>query len=313
MTFIKPKKLMKGDLIGLISPASSPDDLSLIESGVRYIEALGYLTILGKNAGNIKGYLAGTDEERVDDIHQMFTDKKVKAIFCLRGGYGAFRLLKKIDYKLIQSNPKIFVGFSEITALQMAFLKKSGLITFAGPMVVPNFSKDISNYTKENFWRMITSTKQPGKVNLPEIENLSSMDSGIVSGRVIGGNLAVFVSLLGTKYLPDLKDKILFLEEINEPPYKVDRMLNQLKLNKVFEKVKGIVLGSFTDCVEIDKNKKTLTLEEVCGDYFNDLRIPVIHSFPHGHIKDMVTIPIGSKIKLNATKGFVELTESGVR
>ena len=313
MNYLTPNKLLKGDLIGIISPASSPDDLSLIESGVRYIEGLGYHTILGKNVGKIRGYLAGTDGERVEDIHQMFSDKKVKAIFCLRGGYGAFRLLDKVDYKLIRNNPKIFVGFSEITALQMAFLQKSNLITFAGPMVLPNFSKEVSTYTEENFWRMITSTKKPGMVELPESCKLSSLNPGIVSGSVIGGNLAVFVSLLGTKFLPDLKNKILFLEEINEPPYKIDRMLNQLKLNNVLKKVRGIILGTFTECIEIDKDKKTLTLQEVLEDYFRDLKIPVIHSFPHGHIKDLVTLAIGSKIKLNATKGFVEFTENGVR
>jgi len=313
MNYLKPNKLLKGDLIGIISPASSPDDLSLIESGVRYIEGLGYHTILGKNVGKIRGYLAGTDEERVEDIHQMFSDKKVKAIFCLRGGYGAFRLLDKINYKLIRNNFKIFVGFSEITTLQMAFLQKSNLITFAGPMVLPNFSKEVSTYTEENFWRMITSTKKPGMVELPESCKLSSLNPGIVSGSVIGGNLAVFVSLLGTKFLPDLKNKILFLEEINEPPYKIDRMLNQLRLNNVFKKVKGVILGSFVDCREPDEKKKTLTLEEVLEDYFRDLKIPVIHSFPHGHIKDLVTLAIGSKIKLNATKGFVEFTENGVR
>lgn len=313
MTLVKPKKLLNGDLIGIISPASSPDDLTLLESGVKHIERLGYRTSLGKNVGKTRGYLAGTDSERVDDIHQMFADKKVKAIFCLRGGYGAFRLLDKIDYKIIRNNPKIFVGFSEITSLQMAFLKKTGLITFAGPMVVPNFSKEVSTYTQENFWRMITSTKKPGIVKLPESCKLSSLNSGIVSGNVIGGNLAVFGSLIGTKYLPDLKDKILFFEEINEPPYKIDRMLNQLKLNNVLKKMRGIILGTFTDCIELDKEKQTLTLKEVLEDYLRGLKIPVIHSFPHGHIKDLVTLAIGSKIKLNATKSSVEFTESGVR
>jgi len=313
MNYLKPKKLLKGDLIGIISPASSPDDLSLIESGVRYIEGLGYHTILGKNVGKYRGYLAGTDAERVDDIHQMFGDKKVKAIFCLRGGYGAFRLLDKIDYKLIRNNPKIFVGFSEITSLQMAFLQRANLITFAGPMVLPNFSKEVSTYTEEIFWKMITSTKKLGKVKLPEFDKLVSINSGIAAGRLVGGNLAVFISLLGTKYLPDLKNKILLLEDISEPPYKIDRMFNQLKLNNVFKKVRGIILGNFTDCVELDKNKKTLTLEEVWSDYFRDLKIPVIHSFPHGHNKDIVTIPIGLNIRVNATKGVVEFTESGVR
>lgn len=313
MNYLKPKKLLKGDLIGIISPASSPDDLSLIENGVKYIEGFGYQTILANNVGKIRGYLAGTDAERVDDIHQMFGNKKVKAIFCLRGGYGAFRLLDKIEYKIIQNNPKIFVGFSEITSLQMVFLQRANLITFAGPMVIPNFTKEISSYTEQNFWRLITSSKKPGKVILPDKDNLVTITPGVAEGNVVGGNLAVFVSLLGTKYLPDLKNKILFLEEINEPPYKIDRMLNQLKLNNVLKKVRGIILGTFTECIEIDKDKKTLTLQEVWEDYFRDFRIPVINSFPHGHIKDLFTLPIGSKIKLNATKGFVELIESGVR
>ena len=313
MTYIKPKKLRKGDLIGIISPASSPDDLTLIQSGIKYIEGLGYPTILGNNVGKNRGYLAGTDAERVADIHQMFGDKKVKAIFCLRGGYGAFRLLDKIDYKVIRNNPKIFVGFSEITSLQMAFLQKANLITFAGPMVLPNFSKDVSTYTEENFWTMITSTKKLGKVKLPELDKLPSLNSGIAAGRLVGGNLAVFVSLLGIKYLPDLNNKILLLEEINEPPYKIDRMFNQLRLNKVFDKVSGIILGSFVDCNEPDKGKKTLTLEEVWSDYLSSIKIPVINSFPHGHIKDMVTVPFGIRIKLNTTKGNLEFLESGVR
>jgi muramoyltetrapeptide carboxypeptidase len=313
MAFIKPKKLIRGDLIGIISPASSPDDLSLIESGIRYIEELGYHTILGNNVGKNKGYLAGTDDERVEDIHQMFDDKKVKAIFCLRGGYGAFRLLDKIDYKIIRNHPKIFVGFSEITSLQMAFLQKANLITFAGPMVVPNFSKNVSTYTEEYFWRMITSTKKFDEVKLQKLDKLPSLNLGITAGRLVGGNLAVFVSLLGTKYLPDLNNKILFLEEINEPPYKIDRMFNQLRLNKVFYKVSGIILGSFVDCNETDKDKKTLTLEEVWSDYLSSIKIPVIQSFPHGHIKNMVTLPIGTRIILNATKGCIEFTESGVR
>ena len=313
MHYIKPRKLNNGDLIGVISPASSPDDLTLIDSGVKYIEGLGYRTMIGKNVGKYRGYLAGTDEERVEDIHQMFSDINIKAIFCLRGGYGAFRLLDKIDYRLIRNNPKIFVGFSEITALQIAILHKANLITFAGPMVVSNFTKDISNYTEENFWRIITSTKKSANVKIPEFEKLPSLNPGNVSGRIVGGNLAVFVSLLGTKYLPDMKDKILFIEEINEPPYKIDRMLNQLRLNKVFQKVSGIILGSFIDCNESDEKKKTLNLEDIWSDYFSSINIPVIHSFPHGHIKDFLTVPIGINIKLNATKGFVEFTESGVR
>jgi muramoyltetrapeptide carboxypeptidase len=242
----------------------------------------------------------------------MFSNKKVKAIFCLRGGYGASRLLDKIDYQLIRSNPKIFVGFSDITALHVAFLQKSKLITFAGPMVISNFAKTLSHYTEQYFWHSITSNKKLGKIIWSANEKPWSISTGKATGTILGGNLAVFNSLLGTVYLPNLKDKILFVEDVNESPYKIDRMLNQLKLNKVFKKVKGIILGSFVDCVEQDRSKKTLTLKEIFLDYFSELRIPVISGFPHGHVKDLITIPIGINIKMNASKGYIEFTESGV-
>jgi muramoyltetrapeptide carboxypeptidase len=180
-------------------------------------------------------------------------------------------------------------------------------------MVASNFSNEISSYTEENFWRIITSNKKPGRIELLSNSSLSRIKTGEISGKLIGGNLSVFTSLLGTNYLPELKNKILLLEEINEPPYKIDRMLNQLKLNNVFKKLNGIVLGDFSDCTEPNKNKKSLTLMEVWNDYFNSMKIPVVHSFPHGHIKDIVTLPIGSTIKINLKKNFVELTETGVR
>jgi len=160
---------------------------------------------------------------------------------------------------------------------------------------------------------MVTSDKKFGKLNFPEVGHLPNLNSGNVSGRIVGGNLAVLTSLIGTGYLTELKNKILLLEDISEPPYKIDRMLNQLRLNQVFKNVKGIILGSFVDCTELNKKKKTLTLEEVLSDYFSGINFPVIHSFPHGHIKDFVTIPIGIKIKLNARKGHFEFEESGVR
>jgi len=313
VNFIKPKKLSKGDLIGIISPASSTDDFSLIESGIKYIEDLGYRTITGSNVGKNRGYLAGTDEERIADIHSMFSNKKVKAIICLRGGYGTVRLLDKINYNIIKSNPKIFVGFSEITALQMAFLKKTGLITFAGPMIVPNFSKDISPFTEENFWRIITSVKKAGKLKYPELERLPNINPGKTFGRIIGGNLSVFTSLIGTKYLPELKDKIFLVEDISEPPYKIDRMLNQIRLHRIFEKINGVILGQFIDCNEPDKLKRSLTIDEVISDYLKLTELPTVYNFTHGHTKDFITVPFGINIKLNASEGYIEFTESGVR
>jgi len=308
----KPQSLHNGDTIGIISPASSPDDLTRINKGVSYFEHLGYNIEVGKNVGKYSGYLAGTDEERVDDLHEMFANKNIRAIICVRGGYGSPRLLNKIDYKLIEKNPKIFVGYSDITALQLALYQKAKLVTFAGPMVAVDFHSEINRYTEEIFWRTITSTKKIDKAILPENEMLVSLNKGKAEGEILGGNLSLILSLLGTSYLPKMKDKILFLEDVDEAPYKVDRMLNQLTLAGILTKISGILLGEFTDCNEKDSAKKTLTLDEVFSNYFEDLECPIIKNFPHGHRKSNYTIPFGIKTKLNADKGYVEFLESAV-
>ena len=174
------------------------------------------------------GYLAGSTEDRLEDLHTMFKDKDVKAIFCVRGGYGSTRMLDNIDYNLIIRNPKIFVGYSDISALQLSFFHKTGLVTFAGPMVSIDFSGEVSKYTEEFFWRIITSNKSYGKIELPDGEKISVLKKGTVKGRILGGNLALISSLVGTDFLPEMKDRILFIEEVGELPYRIDRMLNQL-------------------------------------------------------------------------------------
>jgi len=312
MKIIKPKKLSKGDLIGLISPASTPDDLTRVNKGVKYLENLGYKVEVGKNVGKQRGYLAGTDEERLDDLHYMFGKKAVKAIINVRGGYGSGRLLNKIDYAMIKKNPKVFVGYSDITALQMAFLKKAGLITFAGPMLAVDFWKDeISSFTEEQFWRMVTSDKKFGKLANPDDERFFVLNKGNASGRLMGGNLALIVSLMGTEYLPSFEDSMLMLEDIDEPPYRVDRMLNQIKLAKGFEQTNAVILGRFVDCYESD-GRKSLTLNEVISDYFSNIEKPVIYNFKHGHISDNITVPFGVECKLNTSKEILEIVESAV-
>lgn len=313
MRFIKPARLKNGDLIGLISPASSPEEQNAIERGVRYLRGIGYQVEVGKNAGKYHGYLAGTDEERLDDLHYMFKKKDVKAIICLRGGYGASRLIDKINYKLIKSNPKIFVGYSEITSLQVAMLQKTGLITFAGPMIYPDFYENISPFTEEFFWRILTSNKKIGRLKYPENQKLPAIVTGTTSGKIVGGNLSVLHALIGTPYFPNLKDKILLLEDIKELPYRIDRMMNTFRQTNVFKVIRGIILGRFVDCFEHDPVKKTLTLGEVMEDYLGKLKIPIVYSFPHGHIKDKLSVPIGLHVKLNASKGFIEYSESAVR
>jgi muramoyltetrapeptide carboxypeptidase len=312
MKAIKPKRLQKGDLIGIISPASSVDDLAKLEDGVNYLEKLGYCVEVGKSVGKVNGYLAGTDKERLDDLHSMFSNKHVKAIFCLRGGYGSARLLDKIDYKLIRNHPKIFSGYSDISALHLAMFYKSGLITFAGPMVGVDFHQEISSFTEEMFWRILTSSKKFGRINNPGDENILCLNSGSTNGRIVGGNLSVISGLIGTEYFPDLKDKILLLEEMGELPYRIDRMFNQMRLSKMFRDIKGVVLGAFRECREPDPNKKTLTLGEIITDYLSPLKKPVIYNLKHGHLKDNITLPIGAMVRLNASKKFIEIAETVV-
>lgn len=313
MKVVKPKKLQKGDLIGLVSPASLPEDLTRIEKSVKYFEQLGYRVEVGKNVGKSRGYLAGTDDERLEDLHYMFGKKEVKAIFSVRGGYGSGRLLNRINFNLIKKNPKIFVGYSDITALQMAFLRKCKLVTFAGPMPAVDFHKEeVVKFTEENFWRLLTSSRKIGKIANPESEKFFVLNKGRGNGPIIGGNLALIASIWGTSYMPDVKDSILMLEDIGEPPYRVDRMLNQLKLSGVFEKINGIILGRFVDCYEADGSKDSLTLNEVINDYLTGLNIPVIYNIKHGHIDENITIPFGVNCKINASREVLEITESAV-
>ena len=312
MRITKPKKLTKGDLIGIISPASAPDDLEKINKGVAYLENLGYQVEVGKNIDKQRGYLAGTDEERLEDLHYMFEKKEVKAVFCVRGGYGSGRLLDKINYNLIKQNPKIFVGYSDINALHMAFYQKARLITFGGPMVATDFYDDMDDTVEEAFWDILTSSRKIGKIHNPKDEKFYVLNKGRGEGRILGGNLSILISLMGTEYFPQLKDSILILEEVNEAPYRVDRMFNQLRLIKAIKQTKGVILGRFVDCYESDVEKKTLTLNEVIADYFTKLKIPVFYNVKYGHIKNTMTIPFGVKCKINTSRGFIEFTEGAV-
>lgn len=312
MKVIKPPRLKKGDTIGIITPASTPDNLERINEGVKYFERLGYRVILGKNVGKYFGYLAGTDEDRLEDLHSMFANKNVKAIFCARGGYGTIRLLDRINFNLIRKNPKIFVGYSDITALQLAIFRKTGLVTFSGPMAAVDFAGEVNSFTEEVFWRMVTSTKPFGKFKNPEGERICCLNKGKAKGILIGGNLSLVVSLIGTPYMPKLDKSILFLEEIEEKPYRIDRFFAQMKLAKIFDKVSGIILCNFTDCEETDPSKKSLTLNDVIGDYFEKLNKPVVYNLVYGHINPKNTIPIGIRASIDCKKCAVEITESCV-
>lgn len=312
MRLLKPKAIKQGDVIGVIAPASAPASQEKIDKGAEYLERLGYRVKLGKNVRAIRGYLAGTDQQRAADINEMFGDKRVKAIMVVRGGYGSPRLLPLIDYGLIKRNPKIFVGYSDLTALQLALFTKTGLISVSGPMVGVEMFKGIDPFTEESFWKVVTSTKKLGAMNNPDGRPLETMHKGIASGILLGGNLSLITSIAGSPYLPSFKNSILYLEEIEEECYRFDRMMNQLKLAGIFKDTKGILIGELTDVKPSDTSKPFLTAEEVLDDYLSPLKKPILKGLVYGHVARKLTMPVGIRAKMDANVGSIELIEPAV-
>lgn len=313
MTIIKPSALKKGDLIGIIAPASPPSVTEKITKGAEYLERLGYRVKLGKNVNNVYGYLAGTDQERADDIHDMFADKQVKAIIAVRGGYGTPRLLPLLNFSLIKKNPKILVGYSDLTGLQLAIFKKTGLITFAGPMAGVEMWKEIDPFTEEHFWAILTSKKKYGTVKNPDGKELTPLNTGIASGRLLGGNLSLISAIIGSPYIPSFKNSLLFIEEIEEECYRFDRMINHLRIANILKDTKGVIVGELTDVKASDTSKPFLTVEQILNDYLKPLKKPVVTGLVHGHIPKKLTMPIGIKGTLNANKRTLSFDEAAVR
>jgi muramoyltetrapeptide carboxypeptidase len=300
---MKASALKKGDTIALIAPASAPVARERITNSVKYFEKLGYRVELGKNIENKYGYLAGSDAERLDDLHTMFRRKDVKAIFFIRGGYGSIRLLPFVDYKLIEQNPKIMVGYSDATALFGAIYKKTGLQSlFFGPMPGVDIWDGFDHFAEECLWRSITSKKSYGLLpaKKDELDAMGKSRRGTAEGRVVGGNLAVFSSILGTPYAPNLSGSMLLFEDIGEEPYRIDRYLAQLRAAGAIERAKGIMLGQFADCGPV-KGRPSITLKQVFKDYFGELAAPVVTNLPFGHIRRQWTIPYGAKILIEGT------------
>lgn len=308
---LKPRRLKAGDLIGIVSPASRIADPARIERGVSYLERLGYRTIVGKNVLNTYGYLAGTDDERVSDLHDMFTHPDVKAIVCIRGGYGTPRLLSLLNYRLIARHPKIFVGYSDVTSLQLALWKKCRLVTFQGPMLGVDLADTLDGYTEEIFWRLLTSPKRAGQV-LPPEEPTVTLRRGKGSGRLLGGNLAHLTAILGTVHQPVFDGSLLFLEDIGEEPYRIDRMMTQLRHAGILDRVKGILAGQFTDCAPKDASKPSLSVDEVFAEYASWIRTPLLAHLPFGHESRKMTIPIGIRARLDSAARTIEFLEGAV-
>lgn len=308
----KPKRLYPGDTIGVITPAS-PGNLESADQGILWLEKQGFHVKLGKSVNQANDYLAGTDAERAADIHDMFAAPDVDGIICMRGGYGTMRLLEQLDYSLIQCHPKVFVGYSDITALHTSIGQRTGLVTFHGPMVSSDIGKDLTEYTGNALLRAITSAEPLGLIdNPPLFPSPEFIVPGIAEGCLTGGNLSLIASTLGTPYEINTQGKILCLEEVGEEPYRMDRMLTQLLLAGKLQEAAGIVMGVCADCDPMpDAKSPGIQLEEVIQDRLGSLKKPVLYQLHFGHTENQVTLPFGVTARLD-TNGLV-ITETATK
>ncbi len=315
---IHPPVLRAGDTVGLITPATyvaDPDQLALAEKTLKYFKLRAKF---GKNVGKRTGYFSNPVGGRLDDFHDMFRDKDVRAVFCIRGGYGSGQLLERIDYDLVRRNPKIFLGYSDITAMHLAINKLAHLVTFHGPVVVSRFS----NYTQNSFRKAVFELQPIGELTNPKesdelrsAHTLRAIRLGIASGQLIGGNLTLVTMLMGTPYEIETRGRLLFLEDVDEEPYSIDRMLTQLRLAGKFKEVAGVIFGECKDCRARDYKpslSNPYSLGEVLDNAFGDLKVPVMSGLTIGHTDDQLTLPLGVQATLDAGNGTLTIKESGV-
>lgn len=304
--------LRKGDTIGLIAPAGVIDTEESIVLTKEIFETFGFKVKEGKYIRSRYGNLAGKDEERLADIHSMFSDQEVKAIVCIRGGAGASRLLPHIDYPLIAANPKVLLGYSDITALIMALFKKTGLVSFHGAVGISNWTNAVAQSFENQFFLNKTTTFtnpiDKGDNFIQYKERITTLTSGQAEGILLGGNLTLISGLCGSDYLPDFKNAILFLEEIDENIERVDRMFCQLKLSGILDQIKGFVFGKCTDCSPT-AGYGSLTFEQVLNDYIKPLGIPAYSGAMIGHIANQFILPVGAQVRIDADQGTITLLE----
>lgn len=310
---LKGKKLQKGDTIGFIAPSGAVRVEGAVDRAAREAERMGYRVKLGKSCSAKYGYLSGTDDMRAEDVNAMFADPQVDAIFCVRGGYGTTRILDKLDYDVIAKNPKIFVGYSDITAMHIAMLSRCNLATFAAPMPASDFSSGpLDDFSLASMLRVLGEAKPAGElVNAPDYHARKTINCGSCEGMLVGGNLMLITSLLGTPYELDVKGKILFIEEIGEHTYCIDRMLTQLRLAGKFEDCAGIVFGDFKNC-EIEFKEYGFTIEEIIRDVVAPCRKPVFMGFQAGHCTPKITLPYGVRCRMDADQKTLTVLEAAV-
>jgi muramoyltetrapeptide carboxypeptidase len=312
----KPRRLAVGNTVGLVAPAGPAADDESVRFSIELLESFGFRVKAGQHVFERTQYLAGDDRDRAADVNAMFADDGIDAIFTLRGGYGTQRLLPYLDYDEIRKNPKVFIGSSDITGILIAMHEKAGLIGFHGPSAGGNYSDYALAEFRKVLWEPAARTRigaappieaRPGQVE--RRNRLTRFSPGTARGRLIGGNLTLVSTLMGTPYEPDFRGRIVFLEDVNEAPYRIDRMLTQLWLAGKLQQAAGIAFGKFT---KTEDEGNTFSIEEIIRQRCANLGIPVVGGLMIGHIADKTTVPIGIEAELNADAGTLELLESAV-
>ena len=320
---IKPLPLKAGDLIAVVAPAG-PVHEAAFTGGVKVLENQGFRVKVGKHVGEQLGYLAGPDEARAEDLNEALRDADVRGIVCVRGGYGCGRILNLVDYAAMRANPRVFVGYSDVTALHCAFARQVGLVTFHGPMV-ESLGDGLTRLTLESFLRAVTSTEPLDVLPMPvDYAPPQIVGAGRATGPLAGGNLSIVAGLLGTPYELEVRGRILMLEDVGEEPYRVDRMLRQLVLSGKLGQAAGVALGEMINCEPKPETAATppgraipaaseLLLGDVITDYFARLGRPVLSGLPCGHGRDKWTLPLGCLASIDAYKGRLVIEEAACR
>jgi muramoyltetrapeptide carboxypeptidase len=312
-----PPVLKPGHRVALVAPAGPLLEHDDLARGQELCHALGFEPVVGANAGRRYGYLAGTDDERLADLNAALADPKVNAIWCLRGGYGLTRILDRVDFGALRHQPKAVIGFSDVTALLHALYRESGVVTFHGPMA----RAPLTPFSRSHFDRVLTAVDPAGRLGrvapaadvlVPREGRIVGLVPGTAEGRLIGGNLTLLQCLIGTRYFPDLDGAILFLEDVHEDLYAIDRMLAHLRMTGALTKLAGVMIGQFTEMKRASEDG-ALGFDEVLATYLAPLRVPVAYGFPIGHVDDQWTLPIGVRARLDAGAGEVDILEGSVR
>ncbi len=302
---IKPKALKRGDTLGLVAPASPIYDPNDFDEMMVSLMDLGFKLKLSKHVRNQRGFLAGTDKHRAQDLMNMFKDPDVDGVMCVRGGWGCNRILPHIDFNVMHDNPKVFCGFSDITSLHMAIYKESGLHTFHGPVGASNWN----DFATDAFTR-IAMKGEKTTFHIPEddVDNFT-INSGTTQGKLLGGNLTVLTSMIGSEYVPSFKNAVLFVEDVGESIYRIDRMIMQLKLAGILDEISGFIFGKCTDC---DSGENSLTIQQVLDDHIKPLNIPAFYGAMISHADDNITLPVGIDAEIDASKKTIRILDSGV-